>query len=556
VPTGADLPPHQGEVGVAHEPREYQQTAISAAKASLDAGKCPILAAPTGAGKTFMGVRIAQAAARRTLWVAHRRELIFQARDAVEEAGGDAGLVLAGEPENVAAPFQVASVQTLIRREAPPADLLVIDECHHARGATYLRLIAKYPRRLGLTATPFRLDGKGLRGAGFDDIIVSAYADDLCAAGTLHAPTVYAGASPDLGGVKVTAGEYNLAGLSERSNTVVLVGNVVETWKRLASGKRTVVFAVDVAHGASLCARFVENGIAAELVTGETPKPEREASIARLAAGITLVLVNCMVFTEGWDLPALEVAVVARPTASRNLHLQMLGRVMRACAGKDGAMVLDHAGNWKRHGKVTDRLVYDLDDKVKVKDAKAATQKECPECALVIPMAARKCPSCGHVFVGETRVVTETDGELAPIGADDTFDVRSERWLSYYAQAARIALRQTGVMFGKETEQRAHAIASSMYRERYGQYPLVVRGRLVDAGTATDEEWDRLRERWRKVGESKKWDAGKTAWFVRKCEIEARAKATSFLDAARREGIDVRREHGRTFLYPTDRSGS
>lgn len=217
--------------------------------------------------------------------------------------------------------------------------------------------------------------------------------------------------------------------------------------------------------------------------------------------------------------------MIARPTASLCLHLQQIGRVMRACEGKDGAIVLDHAGNAHRHGLVTRRLVYSLDGKVK-KEAGQAPEKTCPECARVVPAGVHVCPECGYVFEREDKT-TESDVELLPIGHADTFDERARRWHSMKVDACRVVRWQSGgeLLWDETTTSRAFAIASSKYKARYGDWPLALPERLVDPATATEEDWARLRERWRSIGRSKGWPDVKVDWFTRKCESEARAKA-------------------------------
>lgn len=504
--------------------RDYQARAVEQCESHLHQGLCPILVSPTGSGKTVTFVSLAQRLARKTLVVAHRRELIFQARHAVEEAGGVAGLILAGEPYEPDAPFQIASVQTLATRGLPDGiDLAIIDEAHHATSPSYRKVVAKYPRRLGATATPFRLDGKGLRTAGFDVIVVAAYTDDLCAQGTLHEPTVYAAPAPDVSHVKVTAGDYNLAQLGDAVRAAHLDGKIVETWKKRADGRRTVAFTVDVAHAGSVVKAFLAAGVPAEMVSGETPKPLRAGILARLAAGITRVVANCAVLTEGWDLPALEAAIVARPTASLNLHLQMIGRIMRACPGKDGALVLDHAGNTYAHGLVTRRLLYSLDGKVKAAKG-AAPLKNCPDCGRVIPAATRVCPECGYEFPREDKTV-ERDVELVPVGHGDTFAMRAHRWQRMRNDAERIVRWKSESFWDGACEKRAAAIASTKYHARYGEWPIALGDRLLDPARITPPEWAALRERWTAIARGRGWDDEKTLWFVRKCVSDAEARA-------------------------------
>lgn len=502
--------------------RDYQQRAIDDIVRNID--NRTLLVSPTGSGKTVILTTALRQVGGRVLWLAHRRELVQQAACRLREDGASVGVVMAGEDSDPGAQFQVASVQTLLRRDPPAFDVLAIDEAHHATSPQYMRLIAKARRLVGATATPFRLDGKGLRSAGFNRIVVAAYTDDLCAEQTLHEPTVFAAPSIDLSGVKKTAGDYNLKALSAAVGGAKLNGRIVDTWQKKAAGKRTVAFAVDVAHAETIVAAFLEAGVPAELVSGETPKAERDGVLARLAAGITLVVVNCQVLTEGWDLPSCEVAIIARPTASLCLHIQQIGRVMRACEGKDGAIVLDHAGNYSRHGLVTDRLKYDLDGKVK-KAGGEAPRKTCPECAKVVPAGVHVCPECGHEFPREDKT-TESDAELLPVGHKDSAEERQRKWTAMLSTALRIVRGQSGGTFGWDDKNtaKANAIAAGKYKARYGSWPLSIAGKLIDPRTASPGDWEQLRAAWRHIGTYKGWDAAKTEWFVKQKEQEARGE--------------------------------
>lgn len=442
--------------------RDYQHSAVTRCLPLLPKGV--VLTIATGGGKTICGVAVARLAARRVLWLAHRRELIFQARDAARDAGARVGVVLAGEPDDSEAPFQVASVQTIGRRSLPTADLLVVDECHHATThGQYARAMRRYGMRLGLTATPARMDGRGLRAAGFGALVVGATASDLCEMGVLHAPIVYGSTPPDMTGAKVRRGDFAAADLRRAAETSALTGRVVEQWARRAEGRRTVVFAVDVQHARDLCARFRAAGVAAEVVTGATKKPERDAMLSRLSSGASRVLVNVGVLAEGWDLPSLQVASIARPTASVTFHVQMIGRIMRACPGKDGALVLDHAGNHHRHGFVTDERRWSLDHKPRVSGG--APTRTCDRCERVCAAGCHACPECGQEFPLPDRT-SESDRDLELL-AD---------W------------RVAG----------------------------------FDVRTATSAEWDDARAAWRERGRRNGWPPGRVAWFVRECESIAR----------------------------------
>lgn len=440
--------------------RDYQQRAVAAVIAAQD--RRPILVAPTGSGKTAMATALVEQLALPTLWLAHRKELIDQAARRLESHGLVCGIIMAGYAPMPLAQVQVASVQTLIRRDKPRADLIVIDECHHATADSYQSILDAYPEAcvVGLTATPFRLDGHGL-GDLFGELVVAAYPHELCDNGVLHRPKVWASKSPDLRGVKVIAGDYNVGALAARTNTPELNADIVATWLKRAAGRRTVVFAVDVAHSGSITAAFRQAGIAAEHIDGSTPRDERDAILARLASGETLIVSNCMVLTEGWDLPALECAIIARPTASLNLHLQMIGRVMRAADGKDGAVVLDHAGNHHIHGLVTRRLNYSLNGE-KVGHSEPLGLRRCRECGLLFELHLESCPECGWVPSTEDRRRERLDvhgaGELAEFD-NESFEYRRQIWNLIEAEREAMGYREGWSFF--------------RFKERFGKSPVV-----------------------------------------------------------------------------------
>jgi superfamily II DNA or RNA helicase len=355
------------------------------------------------------------------------------------------------------------------------ANGIVVHNCHHAAADSYQNVLAEYPDAhiVGLTATPFRLDGRGL-GELFGELVVAAWPDELCSDGVLHKPRVWASKAPDLRGVRVVAGDYNLGALAQRSNTAELNADIVETWRKRAAGRRTVAFAVDIAHSMAITKAFQDAGVPAEHLDGGTPRSQRDDILDRLRSGKTLVVSNCMVLTEGWDLPALECAVVARPTASLNLHLQMIGRVMRACDGKDGAIVLDHAGNHHVHGLVTRRLNYTLSDE-KVSSDDPLGLRRCGNCGLLYGLDEECCPECGWVPVstggGErSRPAIHGPGELAEFD-DTSFEYRRQMWVQIEAQRMAGGYRE-GWSFYR-------------FKDRFGVEPVVAEGDLIDPDNAT-----------------------------------------------------------------------
>ena len=327
------------------ELRPYQLDVVG----EIELHERPLIVAPTGSGKTIIAAEIIRRAANKhILFIAHRRELIHQARDKLAEFGITAGVILAGEPRSPMLGIQVASIQTLWARcvrgaaDLPPADIVFIDEAHHARARTYRQIVQSYPdaKIIGLTATPCRKDGRGLGGT-FDVIIECPQVRALVDLGHLVRTLVFAPSTPDLKGVQTRQGDYVEAQLAARVDRPELVGDIVSHWHRLAERRKTVVFATSVAHSIHLKDEFIKTGVRAEHIDGKTPKDERGEILRRLSAGEIELVTNCMVLTEGWDQPDVACCVLARPTKSLGLYRQMVGRVLRPAPNKTDALILD-----------------------------------------------------------------------------------------------------------------------------------------------------------------------------------------------------------------------
>jgi DNA repair protein RadD len=393
-----------------------------------------IVISPTGSGKTVIaGAVIAAAVDRgeRALILSHRREITIQTSRKLWAAGvQDHGILQAGFSPLPSAPVQVASIQTLHARairsrsiELPAADLIVLDECHHAPAATYRRLLEKYPNVpiIGLTATPTRADGRGLGGI-FDVLLESPQVAELITGKYLVGTRVYAPTRPDLTGVRVEHGDYVERQLDERMNTAKLVGDIVEHWHRLADRRRTVGFATSVAHSVHLRDEFRRSGVLAEHIDGSTPLDERAAILAKLAAGTIEVVTNCMVLTEGWDQPEVSCIILARPTKHMGLYRQMVGRVLRTAPNKDYALVLDHAGAVFQHGFVEEPVIWTLDPDRRAENPVHSSRGEygapvlttCPECSAV-RFEGRPCVVCGWHPVTKPKPVRVADGDLGEV---------------------------------------------------------------------------------------------------------------------------------------------
>jgi len=369
--------------------RDYQIRAVRLAREH--AGNRPILRLDTGAGKTTIAaeiIRLGCDRGRRSLFVVHRRELVEQARARIASFGLDVGTIIAGHSEARTKPVQVASIQTLINRDHWPADVVIVDECAHAVSASWRAVLDRYQGAaiIGLTATPCRLDGRGL-GSVFGCILEPVAMRELIDRGYLVEPTVFA-PPVDLSSLSTRGGDYASDQAAQRMGE--LTGSITTTWQQRAPGAKTVVFAVNVDHSERIVEAFRSIGVRAAHVDFATPTKQRAAILADLRTGALDVVSQVQLLSEGWDLPSLQCAILARPTKSLALFRQMVGRVMRP---PGPVVVLDHAGNHHEHGPVTVPIEWSLDDRVRAKAAPSV--RTCKACFAVNPPTAETCIVCG-----------------------------------------------------------------------------------------------------------------------------------------------------------------
>lgn len=382
--------------------RPYQAQALGQIARMLEGNQRGVYQLPTGGGKTHIGIGIALAwlsggEGCRVVWLTHRKELELQSFQRLIEAGVDEEQVLVISP---------IKLRNKIKRGdfvATEDDLLVVDECHHAVAHTWLSTIVDWPGRvLGLTATPWRLSKKQGLNEAFQALELGPLANDLVSKWYLAPMDVYAPAEADMiqGKGTATGGDYNIRQTLESQNRTVLVEKGIEWlsehWERLGRQTRTIVYCIGVKH-AHTVAKFAEEcGYKAAVLLGETPKEERDGMLARFSAGEFNILCNAEVATEGFDIPAVEIVLVLRPTKSVALYLQMAGRATRPQEGKR-AIVLDAAGNCRRLGLPYEPRPWSLNPRGDDGVGEMPTKK-CPACGCENSIAARKCRNCGHAF--------------------------------------------------------------------------------------------------------------------------------------------------------------
>ena len=369
---------------------------------------------PTGGGKTAIFTAIAKNSPKRILILAHRKELIEQISERLDVPHG---IIMSKVTPNYVERIQIGSVQSVVNRlDKVQPEFIIIDEAHHAVAGQYERIIEAFPNVfvLGVTATPCRLDGKGLAHA-FDYMVEGPSIKELIDMGYLCNAKVYASESI-LGKIRTTAGDYNKADLEDAMLKSKITGDAVQTWRKYALDKQTIVFCVSIKHATMVSAMFNLLGHKSEIISSNTLKPDREAVLERFKTHQTKLLVSVDIISEGFDVPSCEAVILLRPTKSLSLYMQQVGRGLRTFPGKSHAIILDHAGNCFRHGLPTEPREWELtNDKVKAAQSTKWALRQCKRCYAVFSTAADKCPECGHLPTPEKKEMKMVAGELVPV---------------------------------------------------------------------------------------------------------------------------------------------
>lgn len=405
--------------------RDYQQDLIDKARVALRRSKRVLIQAPTGAGKTALAATMMKSAAEKqipSLFIVHRRELLEQTAATLDKVGTKYSFCAADEPFNPYAPVLLCLIDTLKNRldKLFARRFIFWDEAHHAAAAGWSKVAKHFEGayHVGLSATPERLDGKGLNGQ-FDELIPGPKVKWLIENGYLCRYKAYAPMTPNMDGVRQVGGDYDKAQLDAILDGKQVLSDIVKHYKRLTPGKRAVAFVHKVERSEQLAAEFIVNGVRAASLDGTTDKTIRRNIIKAYRDGDIDVLVNVDLFGEGFDLPAMEVVITARPTMSLSLAMQQMGRVLRPSDGKEFATILDCAGVLAQHGLPDFDREWSLEGRDKKKKKGSEEMMQCPIC-MHCHEPAPKCPDCGHVYKaakggGKPRELEEVDGDLKEV---------------------------------------------------------------------------------------------------------------------------------------------
>lgn len=378
-------------------PRPFQDAAHAKLREGARAGhRVQMLMAPTGAGKTYLGMRIIHEAllrGKRAIFACDRTTLIEQTSKVADTYGlGAHGIIQADHwRKDRGLPFQIASVQTLARRNWPEVDVIVVDEAHTQHKAWTEHVQSCDARVVGLSATPF---STGL-GRIFTNLVNAATMRDLTESGVLVPMRVFSCTKPDMTGAETAGGEWTPSAAGTRG--MGIIGDVVAEWCKLARERKTIVFGATIAHCEELCRQFNDAGVMAALFTSQTTPDERKELLAEYnkADSCIRVLISVEALAKGFDVKDVGCVCDCRPLRkSLSTAIQMWGRGLRSSpeTGKENCYLLDFSGNIIRfladYEDVFHNGISALDHGEKLdKEIRRDEQEEKPD---------RPCPSCGH----------------------------------------------------------------------------------------------------------------------------------------------------------------
>src|SRR3569832_1701626 len=429
------------------ELRDYQKQVISDLYRFFRKGfKSGLVYGPTGCGKTAIATRIIADAVqrgRRVLFCCHRKKLVDQTQESLRKLYGiEAGIIWADTPTDYSLPEQICMIQTIQNRQLPPdIGLVIFDECHssiyykicwdimhHYSGGIFILSKCFF---VGLSATPWRTKVKEGICQFFQFVVKTPYSIDLIKHVWLSRPRHFGYRGlVDFSKLEVgSSGDYTEASmmklLGEEFNA-----EVIKHFMELCPSRKAIAFCGSVAQSFDLARQFNQVGILAEVVVGTTSDAERDEIYQRFAEGKIQLIRSCLALCEGFDEPSVQAAIIARPTRSRALLVQMAGRALRHHSEKTDAYLLDFCENFdrKRHGLVTRKYPISLCPSDRPEPP--ALTKECPHCNEMVNQFVRICPHCGFEFPTDSDAEDDIEsGKLPDFG--EILSEEEERQLRY-----------------------------------------------------------------------------------------------------------------------------
>lgn len=408
-------------------PRPFQESAHNKLRDGAKQGhKNQLIMAPTGGGKTYLGLRIAHEAlvrGKKAIFVCDRTTLINQTSEAADRYGLSAHGVIQSNHwrYNSQMQFQIASAQTLARRQWPDVDVIIVDEAHTQLGAWTNHIPNCRAHVIGLSATPF---STGL-GKLFSNLINATTMNDLTESGVLVPMRVFSAKKIDMRGAATAGGEWTEAAAAERG--IGIVGDVVSEWIAHAEGRKTIVFGATIAHCEELCRQFNESGVMAAVFSSKTPDTERKSLLDeyRKEDSMLRVLVSVEALAKGFDVPDVGCVVDCRPLRkSLSTAIQMWGRGLRSSpeTGKKDCILLDHSGNILRFLDDYTDIFYNgldaldagekLDKAIRRDDDEEREVVACPSCSY--KPFGKRCMACGFERPVQAMIEAEA-GEMQEV---------------------------------------------------------------------------------------------------------------------------------------------
>ena len=497
--------------------RDYQTTSEAECERLMALKEGPVLLVlPTGAGKTKVASSVIHTRAAvgrdKPMFLAPRREIVYQTALALRRMQMDPGLIMAGHDYTPKREVQVASIDTLrswIRRGRVRLNnehTLIVDEAHRAISDTHQWIISAYADAgadvLGLTATPIRSDGRGMAPT-FAHMHVGLTMTRAVLDGWLVKPDYRIAYVPDMAGVKTIAGDFSARDLDRIMREGKLIGDVVTNWLKYAADRPTLVFASGIKHSMAIVEEFTKVGVRAMHIDGDTDKDIRDKAIKAIDAGQLDVLSSCGVFVEGTDIPRIGCIIDAQPTKSLGRHIQKLGRGLRtlyesgmpldtveqrllaiAASEKPNCLILDHAGNFYRNGRVDRNFPWalcegkEIVERVRKKVERAPVAFTCDECGKVFG-GQLYCPQCGtkieikgkmHDYV-EADLVSMTAGEFEKIQTTVTETDERRFYLEclFYCRQPRPVAKKHAYL--PPVQRAADGYAAVLFQQKFKKWP-------------------------------------------------------------------------------------